>query len=305
MLMHYSDFSVLDNCTNCSLSEDSDRIINTDLFFSDYVTGIILFIEGYSVSILKEYSNRQVVYAFDSHSRDSEGIIVPDGTSILIKFSSIKSFWDYIVLIYASSSCQLVYIKTIPRENKTNMEKSLAKFKRSKLYYENLKEKVVSRKESSRKFYEKNSAEIKGNRKRCYQENAEQKKENQKRHYQNNSEQKKDSRKKRYQKNGEQEKEIRKKRYQKQKLNEEKSENLDPISNIQASSIKRIENEGPFFICVCCNRCLYKRSVILFSENRYLESGFCPKLHFIPSFDYNLYICKTCDKKILKHMSKC
>ena len=94
-------------------------------------------------------------------------------------------------MIYGSSSCQLVYIKTIPRENKTDMEKSLAKFKRSKLYYENLKEKVVSRKESSRKFYEKNSAEIKGNRKRCYQENVEQKKENQKRHYQNNSEQKK------------------------------------------------------------------------------------------------------------------
>ena len=60
-----------------SLSEDTDRIINTDLFFSDNVTGIILFIEGYCVSILKEYSNPQVVYAFDSHSRDSEGNIVP------------------------------------------------------------------------------------------------------------------------------------------------------------------------------------------------------------------------------------
>ena len=155
-----------------SLLEDTDTIINTDLFFSDNVTGIILFIEGYCVSILKESNNRQVIYAFDSHSRDSEGNIVPDGSSILIKFSSIKSFWDYIVLTYGSSSCQLVYIKTIPEENKTDTEKSLVKFRRSKLYYENSKNKVVSRKESSRKFYQKNSADIKVNRKRCYQENA-------------------------------------------------------------------------------------------------------------------------------------
>ena len=155
-----------------SLLEDTDTIINTDLFFSDNVTGIILFIEGYCVSILKESNNRQVIYAFDSHSRDSEGNIVPDGSSILIKFSSIKSFWDYIVLTYGSSSCQLVYIKTIPEENKTDTEKSLVKFRRSKLYYENSKNKVVSRKESSRKFYQKNSADIKVNKKRCYQENA-------------------------------------------------------------------------------------------------------------------------------------
>ena len=309
-----------------SLLEDTDTIINTDLFFSDNVTGIILFIEGYCVSILKESNNRQVIYAFDSHSRDSEGNIVPDGSSILIKFSSIKSFWDYIVLTYGSSSCQLVYIKTIPEENKTDTEKSLVKFRRSKLYYENSKNKVVSRKESSRKFYQKNSADIKVNRKRCYQENAEQKKESQKRHYQNNTEQKKDSRKKhylhntskeneirkkRYRKNAEQEKESRSKRYQTEQLKKEESENLDLTSNIQANSIKQIENfkktinEGPFFICVCCNRCLYKRSVILFNEDRYLESGFCPELQIISSFDNNFYICKTCDKKILKHEVPC
>ena len=324
-----------------SLLEDTDTIINTDLFFSDNVTGIILFIEGYCVSILKESNNRQVIYAFDSHSRDSEGNIVPDGSSILIKFSSIKSFWDYIVLTYGSSSCQLVYIKTILEENKTDTEKSLVKFRRSKLYYENSKNKVVSRKESSRKFYQKNSADIKVNRKRCYQENAEQKKESQKQHYQNNTEQKKESqkrhyqnnteqkkdsrkkhylhntskeneiRKKRYRKNAEQKKESRSKRYQTEKLKKEESENLDLTSNIQANSIKQIENfkktinEGPFFICVCCNRCLYKRSVILFNEDRYFESGFCPELQIISSLDNNFYICKTCDKKILKHEVPC
>ena len=197
-----------------SLLKDTDTIINTDLFFSDNVTGIILFIEGYCVSILKESNNRQVIYAFDSHSRDSEGNIVPDGSSILIKFSSIKSFWDYIVLTYGSSSCQLVYIKTIPEENKTDTEKSLVKFRRSKLYYENSKNKVVSRKESSRKFYQKNSADIKVNRKRCYQENAEQKKESQKQHYQNNTEQKKESQKRHYQNNTEQKKESQKRHYQ-------------------------------------------------------------------------------------------
>ena len=75
--------------------------------------------------------------------------------------------------------------------------------------------------------------------------------------------------------------------------------------------MKRIENfkkvihEGPFFICVCCNRCLYKRSLILFNESRYLESGFCPELHFVLSFDNIFYICKTCDKKILKHEVPC
>ena len=121
---------------------------------------------------------------------------------------------DYIVLTYGSSSCQLVYIKIIPEENKTDTEKSLVKFRRSKLYYENLRNKVVSRKESSKKFYEKNSADIKVNRKRFYQENAEQKKESQKRYYQNNSEQKKESQKRHYQSNSEQKKESQKRHYQ-------------------------------------------------------------------------------------------
>ena len=311
-----------DDFFGSSLTNDIDTIIDKNLFFSDNVTGVILYIEGYCISILKE-RNRQMIYAFDSHSRDSEGNIDVDGSSILMKFLSIKNFWEYIVSTYGSKSCQLVYIKAVLQENKVDLEKSLVKFKRSKLHCDHSKKNTVDlKKENFRKHYEKNSTEIKNIRKRRYENNTEQEKENRikryrnnldwekqdsnnrykknstkikdnikksyeinstkikdnkKKHYINNSTKIKDNKKKQYLSNSNKIKDERKKHYSKNSTKLKKNRKIyckkvnDTTSNSEANSVRRIErfknriNEGPFFICICCNRCLYNRSVLLFN----------------------------------------
>ena len=60
--------------------------------------------------------------------------------------------------------------------------------------------------------------------------------------------------------------------------------------------------EGPYYVCTVCNRMLYRKSVLLFNKEKYvnckIENIFTEKL----SFDNKEYICKTChsnSKKIL------
>ena len=63
---------------------------------------------------------------------------------------------------------------------------------------------------------------------------------------------------------------------------------------------------GPCFICVVCNRCLYKRTVVKFKEKKYqlddLESELNTK---VKSFDGKIYICRTCDKNLKKNKIPC
>eukprot|EP00111_Clytia_hemisphaerica_P014081 TCONS_00041443-protein len=58
--------------------------------------------------------------------------------------------------------------------------------------------------------------------------------------------------------------------------------------------------KGPFFICVICNRLMYRVSVILFNENKYHDVDEDVFSYRVLSFDNKEYICKTCDKKLLK-----
>ena len=61
-------------------------------------------------------------------------------------------------------------------------------------------------------------------------------------------------------------------------------------SSERISKFVELINEGPYYICVVCNRCHYFRSVVSFkseiydidTDNFYRE---------VPSFDRNLYIC--------------
>ena len=53
--------------------------------------------------------------------------------------------------------------------------------------------------------------------------------------------------------------------------------------------------EGPCYICCVCNRCLYKRSVIIFCQSKYS----CQNIFSVQSsFDGKEYICKTCHSKV-------
>ena len=66
-----------------------------------------------------------------------------------------------------------------------------------------------------------------------------------------------------------------------------------PISSKgKVSKFKELVKDGPFFVCVVCHRCLYRRSVVIFDQNKYnLE---IPPLLCVKSFDSSTYICKTC-----------
>ena len=68
----------------------------------------------------------------------------------------------------------------------------------------------------------------------------------------------------------------------------------------------RMEIEkGPYFICVVCNRCLYRKLVLIFNETKYdvnVEIIFYEKVN---SYDGCQYICKTCDTKLKKKKIPC
>ena len=77
-------------------------------------------------------------------------------------------------------------------------------------------------------------------------------------------------------------------------------------SNVTPSRIKAFKTQilkGPFYICVICNRTLYKTSVLLFLESKY-EASLCFRDVFssrVQSFDNPEYICRTCHSKLLKN----
>ena len=60
-------------------------------------------------------------------------------------------------------------------------------------------------------------------------------------------------------------------------------------------------NNGPYYTCVVCNRCLYRRSVVLFVQEKYEmpQENYFFVAH-IESFDKREYICITRDKKLKK-----
>ena len=59
----------------------------------------------------------------------------------------------------------------------------------------------------------------------------------------------------------------------------------------------RIKN-GPFFICVICNRCLHRTSVIFFNIEKYKVDENI--IFIVKSYGDNYYICATCDKALQK-----
>ena len=70
------------------------------------------------------------------------------------------------------------------------------------------------------------------------------------------------------------------------------------------SVFKEAIHEGPFFICVVCNRCLCKQSVQHLSPEKYQVSDHTFSL--VPSYDGLFYICKTCHRiKVHKNKIPC
>ena len=72
----------------------------------------------------------------------------------------------------------------------------------------------------------------------------------------------------------------------------------------KVSVFKELINSGPYYICVACNRCLYRRSVGLFDRNKFFPIS-DDVFNLVLSIDGNFYICKTCGKKLNKNCVPC
>ena len=61
-------------------------------------------------------------------------------------------------------------------------------------------------------------------------------------------------------------------------------------------------NDGPFYVCVCCNRGLYSQMVRTFCENSYpndIENLYFAHVDNVD--DAKEYICRTCHVNLMKH----
>jgi len=56
--------------------------------------------------------------------------------------------------------------------------------------------------------------------------------------------------------------------------------------------------EGPYYICVVCNRLLYRKTVLEFKKDKYNSSSYL--FTSVTSFNGNMYICNTCHVTIKK-----
>ena len=62
---------------------------------------------------------------------------------------------------------------------------------------------------------------------------------------------------------------------------------------------------GPYYICVVCNRCLYRKTVKIYVETLYKQELVKNVVTYVKLFDAKLYICFTCDKSLKKGAIPC
>ena len=76
------------------------------------------------------------------------------------------------------------------------------------------------------------------------------------------------------------------------------------VFHSKVTVFKELFNSGPYYICVVCNHCLYRRSVCTFKRDKF--SAFSDKVFScVESFEGNFYICMTCGKKLQKNCIPC
>ena len=81
------------------------------------------------------------------------------------------------------------------------------------------------------------------------------------------------------------------------KKRERYAENTSKGSRERISKFTAMIQEGPYYVCVVCNRCLYRRSVVHFKVEKYVIDAI-NIYHKVTSCDGNFYICHTCHKKL-------
>ena len=265
------EFTKVDNGFFVQETNSLDNFLDINLFFSDNVNGVLLFFQGYTVSLLKD--NKENVYVFDSHSRDIHGQPSPEDKSILMNFQSSHQVLRYLTETYKNIlTLQIVYVKvhSLHDEKQKSLLKVFSQFKKQIMYLMQSEQ----RKEQFKANYKKNSVKRKDQFKKNYENNLEQRKTQFKSHYVKN---------------------ITKRKEQIKTCQKVKTEKCDRVKQFK-TNIK----QGPYFVCVSCNRSMYQRSVKLIGIEKYNILLDDTTLSFVSSYDGNHYICNTCDRKLKK-----
>lgn len=94
---------------------------------------------------------------------------------------------------------------------------------------------------------------------------------------------------------------VKRKRQNRAQDNETDQEKINGYIN----SFKNEVRNGPFFICVICNRTFYRRGVVQYGENKYNNIDNKHFQFIVQSYDNREYICHTCNSKLLKGRIPC
>ena len=232
--------------------------------------GLLFMIKGLCISIIW---NRNY-FLFDSHSRNSLGQTSPDGSSILLKFSSRKQLESHIINNYLSESdvniqYEVQYIQIV----KSNDDIDIKNLYR--ILSERKRQTFRVRREKSRIH---NASNIQ--KEKCILPNVSDIHKELKRKSMSTPVGR-----------------IKNKRKKPMVVNAEDSKD-------RVLSFKSAVQEGPCYICVVCNRSLYKRTTKIFCSENY-DSSFYNLSTDISSFDDCKYICRTCHSHISKNQIPC
>ena len=225
----------------------------------------LLFMGGFTTALMKHHNH---FYLFDSHSRDSRGLSVVDGTSVLMKVSDLFEVENYIRAFYLEcdsmeqSYFQLQFIHfSICRKLQLDILSCAKRVRRRLTYQEKSTNLQSKRKETPAKVSMKNDLSNKKKLEFAVSSTSQER--------------------------------------MSREDNFASSENLK-----QVTLFKKLIREGPYFICVICNRCLFKTYIVRFDFNSY-SSLVKELVHLVSSYDGRLYICITCHITVKKDNVPC
>ena len=317
------------------INKHTDFIRPSFFQFSRISNGIMFFVHSSTISLLWDTKS---FFLFDSHSRDEQGKCVENGTGILIKFSSLRQVQKYISENYLIERetllCQIQYILIeidTSQCSLTKIKKSSASNKRKLVQPEKCQENLKKRREKMHKIYteklgtsehkivleqrNKNYAEKNGTpqhklflemRRTNYDEKKGTSKhktflEQQKTNYfakKDTPEHKTFLQKRKINYANKIGTPEHKNLLKKQKSYYAERQQTSSDMEVRIKKFKTIIMEGPFYFCVVCNRCMFKRSVVIFKANAYVSLNSSFYFAHVQSFNGNEYICLTCHQKL-------
>ena len=253
--------------------------VNGDSFLQDIFVnnnnqrlGGLLFICSYVVAIIPRkdrFGNVASYFLFDSHCRNSRGVTDSEnGFSVLLEFQNLSSIERYIDVAYNLAS------RSIPpyfQLQFVNIQISLGTI---------LHIKSVARRE--RKSRKRSSKE-------CVSQNHKVNEMPLNNYFKSSATISSITNKK------------------KSTVKSEVKNFKKPAKSTLSTNIISFQNQvydGPYYVCVICNRTLYRRSVVLFVKKKYLIEHI-DKMYLVSSFDNCMYICKTCDGRMKNGMIPC